>query len=81
MLPVQVHHCQLSAHRIMYSVMQLPYKFREHEGLFSSHTQYGAIKLKQFSLLGETAPEDTDTLCTAFICILASPLTVDFHLL
>ena len=33
------------------SQSQLPYKFREREGLFSSHTQYGAIKLKQFSLL------------------------------
>ena len=65
------------------SQSQLPYRFREREGLFSSHTQYGAIKLKQFSLLGETAPEDTDTLCTAFMFYkqrLASPLTaVDFH--
>ena len=62
---------------------QLPYKFREREGLFSSHTQYGAIKLKQFSLLGETAPEGTDTLCTAFMFYqqqqMASPLMVDFH--
>ena len=64
------------------SQSQLPYKFREREGLFSSHTQYGAIKLKQFSLLGETAPEDTDTLCTAFMFYkqqMPSPLTVDFH--
>ena len=64
------------------SQKELPYKFREREGLFSSHTQYGAIKLKQFSLLGETAPEGTDTLCTAFMFYkqrLASPLTVDFH--
>ena len=61
---------------------QLPYKFREREGSFSSHTRYGAIKLKQFSILGETAPEGTDTLCTAFMFYkqrLASPLTVDFH--
>ena len=64
------------------SQSRLPYKFREREGLFSSHTQYGAIKLKQFSLLGETAPEDTDTLCTAFMFYkqqMPSPLTVDFH--
>ena len=64
------------------SQKELPYKFREREGLFSSHTQYGAIKLKQFSLLGETAPEGTDTLCTAFMFYkqrLASPLTIDFH--
>ena len=64
------------------SQSQLPYKFREREGLFSSHTQYGAIKLKQFSLLGETAPEDTDTLCTAFMFYkqqMPNPLTVDFH--
>ena len=61
------------------SQSQLPYKFREREGLFSSHTQYGAIKLKQFSLLGETAPEDTDTLCTAFMFYrqqMPSPLAV-----
>ena len=64
------------------SQSQLPYRFHEREGLFSSHTQYGAIKLKQFSLLGETAPEDTDTLCTAFMFYQqqsASPLMVDFH--
>ena len=64
------------------SQKELPYKFREREGVFSSHTQYGVIKLKQFSLLGETAPEGTDTLCTAFMFYkqrLASPLTVDFH--
>ena len=66
------------------SQSQLPYRFREREGLFSSHTQYGAIKLKQFSLLGETAPEDTDTHCTGFMFYkqrIASPpdLIVDFH--
>ena len=65
------------------SQKELPYKFREREGLFNSHTQYGAIKLKQFSLLGETAPEGTDTLCTAFMFYqqqqMTSPLMVDFH--
>ena len=66
------------------SQSQLPYRFREREGLFSSHTQYGAIKLKQFSLLGETASEDTDTLCTGFMFykqqITGPPdLIVDFH--
>ena len=64
------------------SQKELPYNFREREGLFNSHTRYGAVKLKQFSLLGETAPEGTDTLCTAFMFYkqrLASPLTVDFH--
>ena len=61
---------------------ELPYTFREREGLFNSHTQYGTIKLKQFSLLGETAPDGTDTLCTAFMFYqqqMASPLTVAFH--
>ena len=61
------------------SQSQLPYKFCEREGLFSSHTQYGAIKLKQFSLLGETAPVDTDTLCTAFMFYKQQMPTVDFH--
>ena len=76
MLQVQVHQLAKCSQK------ELPYNFRVREGLFSSHTQYGAIKLKQFSLLGETAPEGTVTLCTAFMFYkqrLASPLTVDFH--
>ena len=66
------------------SQSQLPYRFREREGLFSSHTQYGAIKLKHFSLLAETAPEGTDLHCTGFMFykqqITGPPeLIVDFH--
>ena len=43
------------------SQKELPYTFCEREGLFNSHTQYGAIKLKQFSMLAQTAPDSTDT--------------------
>ena len=41
------------------SQKELPHTFREKEGSFNPHTQYGTIKLKQFSLVGETGPEDT----------------------
>ena len=64
------------------SQKELPYAFREREGLFNSHTQYGTIKLKQFSIVAETAPDGTDTLCTAFMFYkqkIANPLIVDFH--
>ena len=42
------------------SQKELPYTFRERKGSFNLHTQYGTIKLKQFSLVGETSPEDTE---------------------
>ena len=64
------------------SQKELPYTFRERKGLFSSHTQYGAIKLKQFSILALTAPDDTDVLCTALMFYkqrIACPLTIVFH--
>ena len=60
----------------------LPYRFREREGVFNLHTQYGAVKLKRFSLLGETASADTDLKCTALMYYreqIPSPLVVDFH--
>ena len=38
----------------------LPYRFKEKEGLFNEHTQYATIKLKQFSLVGATGPENTE---------------------
>ena len=64
------------------SQKELPYTFREREGLFNTHTHYGAIKLKQFSILAQTAPEGTDTLCTALMFYkqrIACPLTIVFH--
>ena len=60
----------------------LPYRFREREGVFNPHTQYGAVKLKNFSLIGETASADTDLKCTALMFYkkqISSPLVVDFH--
>ena len=38
----------------------LPYKFKEKGGLFNMHTQYAAIKVKQFSLFGIISPLDTE---------------------
>ena len=61
----------------------LPYRFRERTGVFNSHTKYGTIKLKQFSVVGATAPADTETRCTAFMFYkeqTPSPnLIADFH--
>ena len=39
-----------------YSQKELPYKFEKRDGLFNMHTQYAAIKVKQFSLFGITIP-------------------------
>ena len=60
----------------------LPYRFRERDGLFNPHTQYGVIKLKQFSLIGATAPADAETHCTALMFYkeqIPDPLIADFH--
>ena len=42
------------------SQKELPYTFKEKKGLFNPNTRYGTIKLKQFSLVGETAPLDQE---------------------
>ena len=42
------------------SQKELPYTFKEKEGLFNPNTQYGTIKVKRFSLVGETAPLDQE---------------------
>ena len=50
------------------SQKELPYRFKEKEGVFNPYTQYATIKLKRFSMLGATAPvgpEETSKLCTA----------------
>ena len=63
------------------SQKELPYTFHEREGSFNPHTQYGTIKLKQFSLVGETSPEDTELRFTSlkFYKPLSSTLTtVDY---
>ena len=60
----------------------LPYNFKEREGFFSTHTQYGTIKLKQFSLLGITAPTDAETCFTGLMYYkeqIPKPLIVDFN--
>ena len=55
------------------SQKELPYTFREREGSFNPHTQYGTIKLKQFSLVGETSPQDTELCFTSLSSIGQSP--------
>ena len=45
----------------------LSYRFKEREGVFNPHTQFGTYKLKQFSLVGATAPAVTETHCTALM--------------
>ena len=42
------------------SQKEIPYTFKEKEGLFNPNMQYGTIKVKRFSLVGETAPLDQE---------------------
>ena len=60
----------------------LPYTFREKEGLFNAHTQYGAIKVKWFSIFAQTAPKGTDLRITSLKFYKPKPstrtLVVDF---
>ena len=61
----------------------LPYRFKEREGVFNPHTQYGTIKCKQFSIFGETASAGQKILHMARMLYkqrTASPLSVNFHL-
>ena len=62
------------------SQRELPYTFREKPGSFNPHTQYGTIKLKQFSLVGETSSEDTELRYTTlkFYKPIPSTVMVDF---
>ena len=61
----------------------LPYTFREKESLFNAHTRYGAIKVKQFSIFAQTAPEGTDLRITSLKFYKPQPntcpLLVDFE--
>ena len=63
-----------------FSQKELPYTFHEREGSFNPHTQYVAIKLKQFSLVGETSPENTELCFTSlkFYRPIPGTLKVDF---
>ena len=61
----------------------LPYRFREREGGFNPHTQFGTIKCKQFSIFGVTASADEKLHNTALMLYKQRtpiPLSVDFHL-
>ena len=62
------------------SQKELPYTFKEREGSFNPHTQYATIKLKHFSLLGETGPESTKLRFTGlkFYKPIPNTLQVDF---
>ena len=63
-----------------YSQEELPYLFREREGVFNPHTQYATIKLKQFSLMGGVTtegPEEMEKLYTALTFHKLIPNTVN----
>ena len=57
-----------------------PYTFKEREGLFNVHTPYAAIKVKQFSVFAEIAPEGTGLCYTGLVFYKPIPcaLSVDF---
>ena len=61
-----------------------PYHFKEREGLFSTHTQYGTIKLKQFSKIAAIGPANAETLFTGRMYykehVQTHSLSVDFNL-
>ena len=62
------------------SQKELPYTFKEKEGLFNPNTQYGTIKVKQFSFVGETAPLDQELRYSGYM--LYKPFqnyATDFH--
>ena len=43
------------------SQKELPYQFKERDGVFSPHTQFATIRLKQFSFVTASAPDDVET--------------------
>ena len=59
---------------------ELPYRFREQEGVFNSHTQYATVKLKQFSGIGVKAPKGTEQVYVAlkFYRQIPNTVNVDF---
>ena len=62
------------------SQKELPYTFKEKEGVFNSYTPYGTIKVKQFSLFGVTASKDQELRYSGYM--LYKPFqnhTTDFH--
>ena len=58
----------------------LPYRFKKKDGLFNVYMQYATIKLKQFSLVGATGPEDTKLhyMCLKFYKPIPHTMRVDF---
>ena len=64
------------------SQKELPYTFKEFEGLFNPCTQYATIKLKRFSILSILAPRHTRIHCAAFMYYKQqtdTPENADFH--
>ena len=62
------------------SQKELPYRFRVRKGVFNPNTQFGTIMLRQFSVVGVTAPEGTETLYIAlkFYKQIPGTVNVDF---
>ena len=64
------------------SQKELPYTFKEFEGLFNPCTQYATIKLKQFSIFSTTGSRHTKLRCAAFMYYKQqndTPENADFH--
>ena len=61
----------------------LPYHFKEREGLVSTHTRYGTIKLKQLSIISAIGLANVETLFTGRMYykenIQTNSLSVDFR--
>ena len=94
---VNIEHCaviktkeQCSSFRFIIaksSQTVVPYTFKEREGYFNPHTQYGTIKLKRFCAIGATAPTDdttdsAETRCAALMFYkkrMTCPFVADFH--
>ena len=60
---------------------KLPYKFKEKNGLFNIHTQYAAIKVKQFSIFALKSSKNTELRCVSLKFYKPIPYTkrVNYH--
>ena len=89
---VNIEHCaiiktkeQCSSFRFIIaktSSQKPPYTFIEREGEFNPKTQYGTVRLKQFSVIAMEGPSNTETRCTAHMFYkkqTTCPFVADFH--
>ena len=63
------------------SQKELPYTFKEKEGLFNPYTQYGTIKVKRFSIFAGKSPKNQAVQCTGLLLYKQIAVNkVNFHL-